>query len=118
MVGSTIFSKFRIPLREITGEFTEVIKRIKEVKFWPDQVVIKLVSDHPAVRTSVLMPNIRVIGINGTFPYVSKEIDLSHDDIKDFVYYDKSLHAIIIPIRGVKKIIFMKEKRKKIFSKK
>src|SRR4030042_5987390 len=102
---SPILGKYRIPLRLIVlDNFREAMKRIKEIKFWPDQVVIKLVSGHPAVRTSVLMLNIRVIGDNGRFPYVSKEIDLSEEYKYDSIYYDEALQAIIIPIPGVKSI--------------
>jgi len=111
--------KYQIPLKLIVlDNFKEAIKRIKEIKFWPDQVVIKLVSGHPAVRTSVLMLNIRVIGENGRFPYISKEIDLSQEYKDNSVYYDETLQAIIIPIPGVKSIVFLGKKNKKIFSKK
>lgn len=118
-MSCTITEKYRISLRTIViDNFKEAMKRIKEVKFWQDQVVIKLVSAYPAVRTSVLMLNIRVMGENGRFPYISKEIDLSEEYKHDSINYDESLQAIIIPIPGVKSIIFLDEKNKKIFSKK
>jgi hypothetical protein len=118
-VVSTALAKYRIPLRLIViDNFKEAMKRIKEIVFWPDQVVIKLVSGHPAVRTSVLMLNIRVIGENGRFPYISKELDLTEEYKEDSIDYDEALQAIIIPIPGVKSIIFLDRKNKKIFSKK
>jgi len=118
-VHCTIFSRYRIPLKTtVIGNFGEAIKRIREVKFWPDQVVINLVSLDLSVRDSVLLLKMRVIVENGIFPYISGEFDLTEEYLQHSVDYDTSLQAIVIPIRGVKSIIFLGKNSKKIFSKK
>ncbi len=112
------FNHLREPIKKIVIDFNEAMKRIKKVKFWPDQVVIELIADHEAVRTSVLILNIRVIGENRKFPYVSKGICLTEEYKQDSIYYDKARQAIIIPIAGVKSLIFFDKEHTKTFSKK
>jgi len=111
---------FRIPLDKIViGDFDEAIKRIKKVKFLPDKIIVELVASYPAIKTSILMLNARIVGIANGHSYITDTLDLKEWHYEEgFIFYSEKGEYFSIPFKGAKKIIFTNGAKTKVFSKK
>ena len=111
---------FKIPLQTIViGDFDEAVKRIKEVKFLPDRIIVETVASFAAIKTSLLMLRARIVGVaNGQF-YVTERIKLSdwHYD-EDLIYFSPDNKFFSIPLRNAGIIVFTDGVKTKAFAKK
>ncbi len=112
--------RYKIPLKTIViDDFDEAVKRIKDVAFLPDQIVVETVASFAAIKTTLLMLRARITGTaNGHF-YVTELVNLGdwHYD-EGLVYFSPDNKFFTIPLRNAEMIIFTDGVKTKAFQKK
>lgn len=98
----------KVPItRAVINDLPEALKRIKNVRFEDDRIVIELIADNISVRGSILILDIIVIGATDKGDYFTNKIVLTDEFKQKFVDWDYNQKAIIIPIPGAQQIIFV-----------
>ena len=109
---------FRIPLQTIViDDFDEAMKRISGVEFLPDKIIVRTVASYPAIKTTIMMLEVRICGNNGHF-YVTDLINLSdwHYD-EGLIFFSSEEKFFAIPLKCAEMIIFTDGVKTKTFSK-
>jgi len=108
----------RKPLTEtIVDDFEEALRRITEVEFLENRVLIRLVAGNPSVKFSILLLGTKVRGKALGFPYISGSFDLGQEWLEKFVTFDQEQKALIIPIPGVQELTLSDGKKFIVFAK-
>ena len=104
--NAAIFGKLVEPLtRLVINNLHEALKRIKNIKFLPEQVAIELIAGNVSTRGSIMILQVVLEGENAGFPF--KAIFRLTEEYRDgFVDFDKDTDSIILSFPGVNKITF------------